>query len=102
MELVLHNVKHVPDMRLNIISTGLLDEDENIVPDMVTTTVLHLTVRNSYGTPCESRRESVEAKSAMRSERPQRGWRRLLLKNTIPPPPPPNLAAGVLNLKYHI
>ncbi|GJZ46052.1 putative RNA-directed DNA polymerase [Tanacetum coccineum] len=27
MELVLHNVKHVPDMRLNIISTGLLDED---------------------------------------------------------------------------
>ncbi|GJX04449.1 putative RNA-directed DNA polymerase [Tanacetum coccineum] len=29
MELVLHNVKHVPDMRLNIISTGLLDEDDN-------------------------------------------------------------------------
>ncbi|GJZ82180.1 putative RNA-directed DNA polymerase [Tanacetum coccineum] len=28
MELVLHNVKHVPDMRLNIISTGLLDEDD--------------------------------------------------------------------------
>ncbi|GJV38920.1 putative RNA-directed DNA polymerase [Tanacetum coccineum] len=27
MELVLHNVKHVSDMRLNIISTGLLDED---------------------------------------------------------------------------
>ncbi|GKF42555.1 putative RNA-directed DNA polymerase [Tanacetum coccineum] len=27
MELVLHNVKHVPDMRLNIISIGLLDED---------------------------------------------------------------------------
>nr|GEZ62035.1 retrovirus-related Pol polyprotein from transposon TNT 1-94 [Tanacetum cinerariifolium] len=27
MELVLHNVKHVPDMRLNIISTSLLDED---------------------------------------------------------------------------
>ncbi|GJS04087.1 putative RNA-directed DNA polymerase [Tanacetum coccineum] len=27
MELVLHNVKHVPDIRLNIISTGLLDED---------------------------------------------------------------------------
>ncbi|GJX59461.1 putative RNA-directed DNA polymerase [Tanacetum coccineum] len=27
MELVLHNVKHVLDMRLNIISTGLLDED---------------------------------------------------------------------------
>nr|GFD11432.1 retrovirus-related Pol polyprotein from transposon TNT 1-94 [Tanacetum cinerariifolium] len=27
MELVLHNVKHVPDMRLNIISTGPLDED---------------------------------------------------------------------------
>ncbi|GJS24677.1 putative RNA-directed DNA polymerase [Tanacetum coccineum] len=27
MELVLHNVKHVPDMRLKIISTGLLDED---------------------------------------------------------------------------
>ncbi|GKC95660.1 putative RNA-directed DNA polymerase [Tanacetum coccineum] len=27
MELVLHNVKPVPDMRLNIISTGLLDED---------------------------------------------------------------------------
>ncbi|GKD43901.1 putative RNA-directed DNA polymerase, partial [Tanacetum coccineum] len=27
MELVLHNVKHVPDMRLNILSTGLLDED---------------------------------------------------------------------------
>ncbi|GJX96284.1 putative RNA-directed DNA polymerase [Tanacetum coccineum] len=27
MELVLHNVKHVPDMRLNIISTGLLDKD---------------------------------------------------------------------------
>ncbi|GKD16351.1 putative RNA-directed DNA polymerase [Tanacetum coccineum] len=27
MELVLHNVKHVPDMRLNIILTGLLDED---------------------------------------------------------------------------
>ncbi|GKB69948.1 putative RNA-directed DNA polymerase [Tanacetum coccineum] len=27
MELVLHNVKHVPDMRLNVISTGLLDED---------------------------------------------------------------------------
>ncbi|GJY08371.1 putative RNA-directed DNA polymerase [Tanacetum coccineum] len=27
MELVLHNVKHFPDMRLNIISTGLLDED---------------------------------------------------------------------------
>ncbi|GJU87980.1 putative RNA-directed DNA polymerase [Tanacetum coccineum] len=27
MELVLHNVKHVPDMRLNIISTGLLNED---------------------------------------------------------------------------
>nr|GEW25209.1 retrovirus-related Pol polyprotein from transposon TNT 1-94 [Tanacetum cinerariifolium] len=27
IELVLHNVKHVPDMRLNIISTGLLDED---------------------------------------------------------------------------
>lgn len=27
VELVLHNVKHVPDMRLNIISTGLLDED---------------------------------------------------------------------------
>ncbi|GKG49937.1 hypothetical protein Tco_0518711, partial [Tanacetum coccineum] len=26
MELVLHNVKHVPDMRLNIISTCLLDE----------------------------------------------------------------------------
>ncbi|GKF33868.1 putative RNA-directed DNA polymerase [Tanacetum coccineum] len=27
MELVLHNVKHVLNMRLNIISTGLLDED---------------------------------------------------------------------------
>ncbi|GJT46799.1 retrovirus-related pol polyprotein from transposon TNT 1-94 [Tanacetum coccineum] len=27
MELVLHNVKYVPDMRLNIISTSLLDED---------------------------------------------------------------------------
>ncbi|GJV06067.1 putative RNA-directed DNA polymerase [Tanacetum coccineum] len=27
MELVLHNVKHVPGMRLNIISTGLLDKD---------------------------------------------------------------------------
>ncbi|GJT09207.1 putative RNA-directed DNA polymerase [Tanacetum coccineum] len=27
LELVLYNVKHVPDMRLNIISTGLLDED---------------------------------------------------------------------------
>nr|GEV02725.1 retrovirus-related Pol polyprotein from transposon TNT 1-94 [Tanacetum cinerariifolium] len=27
MELVLHNVKHVPDMRLNIISIGLLNED---------------------------------------------------------------------------
>jgi transposase InsO family protein len=27
MELVLHNVKHVPDMRLNVISTGLLDDD---------------------------------------------------------------------------
>nr|GEZ05682.1 retrovirus-related Pol polyprotein from transposon TNT 1-94 [Tanacetum cinerariifolium] len=27
MELVLHNIKHVLDMRLNIISTGLLDED---------------------------------------------------------------------------
>ncbi|GKB76256.1 putative RNA-directed DNA polymerase [Tanacetum coccineum] len=27
MKLVLHNVKHVPDMRLNIISTCLLDED---------------------------------------------------------------------------
>ncbi|GJT89190.1 putative RNA-directed DNA polymerase [Tanacetum coccineum] len=27
MELVLHNVKHVPYMRLNIISTGLLEED---------------------------------------------------------------------------
>nr|GEV77480.1 retrovirus-related Pol polyprotein from transposon TNT 1-94 [Tanacetum cinerariifolium] len=27
MELVLHNVKHVSDMKLNIISTGLLDED---------------------------------------------------------------------------
>ncbi|GJU02467.1 putative RNA-directed DNA polymerase [Tanacetum coccineum] len=27
MELVLHNVKHVLDMRLNILSTGLLDED---------------------------------------------------------------------------
>ncbi|GJW74762.1 putative RNA-directed DNA polymerase [Tanacetum coccineum] len=27
MELVLHNVKHVPDIKLNIISTGLLDED---------------------------------------------------------------------------
>lgn len=27
MELVLHNVKHVPDMRLNLISTGLLDDD---------------------------------------------------------------------------
>ncbi|GKD82688.1 putative RNA-directed DNA polymerase, partial [Tanacetum coccineum] len=27
MELVLHNVKHVPDMRLNIISTDLLNED---------------------------------------------------------------------------
>ena len=27
MELVLRNVKHVPDMRLNVISTGLLDDD---------------------------------------------------------------------------
>ncbi|GKD50569.1 putative RNA-directed DNA polymerase [Tanacetum coccineum] len=27
MELVLHNVKHVPNIRLNIISSGLLDED---------------------------------------------------------------------------
>ncbi|KAL4559836.1 hypothetical protein LXL04_031982 [Taraxacum kok-saghyz] len=27
MELVLHNVKHVPDMRLNLISAGLLDDD---------------------------------------------------------------------------
>ncbi|GJW69317.1 retrovirus-related pol polyprotein from transposon TNT 1-94, partial [Tanacetum coccineum] len=27
MELVLHNVKHVPDTRHTIISTGLLDED---------------------------------------------------------------------------
>ncbi|GJR63814.1 putative RNA-directed DNA polymerase [Tanacetum coccineum] len=27
MELVLHNVKHVPDIRLNILSIGLLDED---------------------------------------------------------------------------
>ncbi|GJR64775.1 putative RNA-directed DNA polymerase [Tanacetum coccineum] len=26
MEFVLHNIKHVPDMRLNIITTGLLDE----------------------------------------------------------------------------
>ncbi|CAH9117929.1 unnamed protein product [Cuscuta epithymum] len=27
IELVLHNVKHVPDMRLNLISAGLLDDD---------------------------------------------------------------------------
>ncbi|KAM0004298.1 putative RNA-directed DNA polymerase [Helianthus debilis subsp. tardiflorus] len=27
MELVLHNVKHVPDIRLNLISAGLLDDD---------------------------------------------------------------------------
>nr|GFD10807.1 hypothetical protein [Tanacetum cinerariifolium] len=29
-----------------------------------------------YGTPRESRRKSVEAKSARRSERPQKGLRR--------------------------
>ena len=27
LELVLRNVKHVPGMRLNVISTGLLDDD---------------------------------------------------------------------------
>nr|GFB24558.1 hypothetical protein [Tanacetum cinerariifolium] len=33
----------------------------------------HLTVQNSYETPRQSRRESVEAMSARRSERPQKG-----------------------------
>nr|GFC59284.1 hypothetical protein [Tanacetum cinerariifolium] len=36
----------------------------------------HLTIRNSYETPRGSPRESMEAKSARRSERPQRGQRR--------------------------
>nr|GFC51314.1 hypothetical protein [Tanacetum cinerariifolium] len=36
----------------------------------------HLTVRSSYGTLRESQRESVEAKSLRRSERPQKGRRR--------------------------
>nr|GFC95467.1 hypothetical protein [Tanacetum cinerariifolium] len=36
----------------------------------------HPTVRNSYGTPRESRCESGEAMSARHSERPQKGRRR--------------------------
>nr|GEW10839.1 hypothetical protein [Tanacetum cinerariifolium] len=40
--------------------------------------VYHLTVQNSYGTPRESRRESVEAMSTRRSERPQKGRRRFI------------------------
>nr|GFC05890.1 hypothetical protein [Tanacetum cinerariifolium] len=36
----------------------------------------HLTVQNLYETPRESQRESMEAKSARRSERPQRGRHR--------------------------
>nr|GEX16023.1 hypothetical protein [Tanacetum cinerariifolium] len=54
--------KHIPSSRNTTIKS--------------TSSTNHLTVWNSYGTLRESQRESGEAKSARRSERPQKGRRR--------------------------